>query len=621
MLLKRKLSALLLVAAMPGTLAAQPAEPVQPRTGPQAEPPQRPPYLAPGAPALVTAPAAETVSPATESGVTLREIKVVASQAGPDDQAAPPAGWHPVQEPLSGLRIDHRAGEPLNAAWVRRQFTANRVRDAGRAVALTQLINRAFLSAGFVNSGLLVQPDTSRDVLTLELIHGRLAARAGERPVEVRFVGDPHGLTPGFVGDRMPSARRQPVNAALIERDFRLLAEDPAIRTVNAQLRPGERPGEASLLLTILPEDRVDLYFSAGNSRSPSVGGERGAAGMRILNLFAGGDALFAEAGVTQGGPDITAGYSMPTFDPATILNLRASYNQAAVVDAPLVPLDIRSHERTFEMSLVRTLLRTPLTPAGEGRWSPSQTLTAGLGYVSRRQESFLLGQPFSFAPGSVDGRSEYGALRLLGDYVLRGVNQVFAASATGTIGLAGTRSIISGVLNPDRNFLALLVQLNYARRLSRDGLELRARFTGQLASSVLYSGERLAIGGEASVRGYRETLLLGDQGAIASVELAQPFSLFGAAGRARAFDWGSFSIAAFADAGYANSRTPAQPAPDTIASAGLSLSWRPSEALQLSVSYGDAFMHVVTTGSRDLQDDGVHIRLTIHPLRLFRAR
>ncbi|HEY0325020.1 MAG TPA: hypothetical protein VGC46_03450, partial [Allosphingosinicella sp.] len=360
----------------------------------------------------------------------------------------PPSGWRPAEDSLSGLRIDHRPGEPLDAAWVRRQFAANQVRDAGRAVALTQLVNRAFLSAGFVNSGLLVQPGGEPDVMVAELIHGRLAAPPGGESVEVRWVGGPMGLGPEFIRDRMPSAQHRPVNAAMIERDFRLLAENPAIRTVNAQLRPGERPGEASLLISVLPAERVDFYMTAGNSRSPSVGGERGAMGMSVRNFFTGGDTLFWETGLTQGGLDAMAAYSTPIFDPETTLNLRASHNAAAVVDAPLLPLDISSEERTLEASLVRTLLRRPLTPASEGSWSPSQTLTAGIGYASRRQESFLLGQPFSFAPGSVDGRAEYGAIRLLGDFVVRGVNQVFAASATGTIGIAGTRSDIPGLVN-----------------------------------------------------------------------------------------------------------------------------------------------------------------------------
>jgi hemolysin activation/secretion protein len=410
-------------------------------------------------------------------------------------------------------------------------------------------------------------------------------------------------------------------SAAAVERDFRLLTEDPALRTVNAQLRPGAGPGEASLAVTILPRERADFYVSAGNSRSPTVGGERVGIGAYARHFIASGDLLSGEAGLTRGVVDVAAAYSAPIFSPTTSFNLRGSYNDAAVIDTPLLPLDIRTRDISGQASILRQLVRAPLTPAGDGIWSPSQSLTAGIGISHRRQNSFLLDQPFSFAPGSVDGRAEYTALRLLGDYVVRNVDQVFAASVTGSVGLAGTRSNLQGVLNPDRHFLALLVQLNYARRLTATGFELRARLTGQAASSILYSGERLGVGGEQSVRGYRETLLLGDQGVVGSVELAFPFSLSGGEGARRSFDWGAFSIAAFADAAYvANVEGPA-PDPDAIAGTGLALTWQPTEAMSLRLTYGHALVEVDPTGTTDIQDQGFHLRFTIHPLRMFRLR
>jgi hemolysin activation/secretion protein len=419
----------------------------------------------------------------------------------------------------------------------------------------------------------------------------------------------------------MPSASRWPLSAAAVERDFRLLTEDPALRTVDARLRPGADPGEASLALTVLPSGRADLYLTAGNSRSPTVGGDRAAIGGFLRNAIASGDLFSAETGLTRGVVDASAAYTTPLFDPATSLNLRASYNEAAVVDAPLVPLDIATRDLAGQVTLMRQLLRAPLTPAGEGLWSPSRTLSAGIGVSHRRQNSFLMGQPFSFAPGSVGGRAEYSALRLIGDYVDRNVDQVLAASVTGTIGLGGTRSELPTVISPHRNFLTLLIQLNYARRLSRAGLELRARLTGQLASSVLYSGERLGIGGEASVRGYRETLLLADQGLVGSLELAFPFSLSGAEGGRRDFDWGAFSIGGFLDGAYADNVEGTEPQPQLIGAVGASLTWQPSEAVALRISFGHALVGVDPTGSPSLQDDGIHIRFTVYPLRLIGSR
>ena len=43
-----------------------------------------------------------------------------------------------------------------------------------------------------------------------------------------------------------------------------------------------------------------------------------------------------------------------------------------------------------------------------------------------------------------------------------------------------------------------------------------------------------------------------------------------------------------------------------------------PSEALALDIAYGIALVDGGATGSRDLQDRGIHVRLTLHPLRLF---
>jgi hemolysin activation/secretion protein len=604
------------LAALAAPVAAH-AQDSRPRTGPDAAPPAAPPYATPE-PALVP-PVSDQPGAAPASGPAVAGIRILADDQGAD--AVPPRAWRPPADNLSDLRIAYTPGEPLDAAWVERQFAANAVVGApvSRAVALTQLINRAFLTAGFINSGLIAaadQPDAP-GLIALRLVHGRLVAPPDGEAIAIGWTGgNSRGLTAGFVRGRFPSAARVPLSAVAIERDFRLLAEDPAVRTVNAQLRPGAAPGEASLVLDILPQDRVDLYLSAGNSRAPSVGGERIAAGGLIRNLVTAGDLLGGEAGLTEGVLDGSLSYATPFFSPRTTLSLRGSINRAAVVDQALEPLDIRTRERGAEIALSRRIIAAPLTPVGEGRWAPARSLSLGLGVGWRRQRSFLLGQPFSFAPGSENGRAEYGAVRLLGDYVQRSIDQVFAVSVTGTIGIDGTRSDIPGVPTPNRHFLVGLAQLNYARRLTPAGLELRARLTAQYSDGTLYSGERLSIGGEASVRGYRESLVIADRGLVGSVELARPVSLSGAVPGSRTFDWGAFTIAAFVDAGAGWNADGFNPRPRWLASVGPAVTWQPSEALSVRVAWGIALNDTEVTGSRDLQDDGLHIRVVMRPLR-----
>lgn len=607
-------------AALALALAASPAvaQGQRDRTGQDAAPAPLPSYAEPRAEPI--APTDPGPPAHADTAGTITSVEIAADALPRPADAVPPVGWTPPA--AADLTLEHRPGEPLDLAWVQRQFARNAIAGgpAARAIALVQDINRAFLSAGFVNSGLLVQGNGAPGTLSLRLVYGRLVGPDGRDAIDVTWAdSDARYLSADYLRRRLPSGNRQPLSAIAIERDFRLLTEDPALRSINAQLRPGERPGEASLALTVLPQTPGDLYILAGNSRSPAVGGERVGGGGSLRNIFAGGDIVSGELGLTSGVFDASFGYQTPIFDPATSFQMRATYNEAAVVDALLAPLDISTRERSFQASLNRQVIRTPLLPAGEGLWHPSRTLSLGAGFLYRVQDSRLFGIPFSFAPGSVDGRAEYWTLRLLQDYVQRGVDQVFAISTTVSIGLDGTRSDIVGVPNPDRNFVSILVQGNYARRLTPRGLELRARLTGQWASSVLYSGERIAVGGENSVRGYRETLLLADEAVIGSAEIARPFSFSGASGAGRTFDWGAFTPSAFVDIGYAHNRSEDQPLPDRIASVGASLAWQPSDALSLRVTYAYALRDGAPTGTRDLQDDGIQIRLVIRPLRLFR--
>jgi len=607
-----------------GLATAAVAQPDQPdlsreRTGPQAAPPPRPAFAQPTpAPLPPPAQSAQPAGPVADAPLATIEVTAEAGGAG----ARPPPRWVPPQEPGLDLKLDHRPGEVLDADWVRRQFTLNGLPRGGvsRALALVQLVNRAFLSAGFVNSGVAVRPAAAQGQLALRVVYGGLAAPApGQPPVEVMWsAGRARGLDAGYVRDRLPSAGERPLSILDLERDFRRLAEDPAIRTVNADLRPGARPGEASLALTVLPQDRFDAYASFANNRAPSVGGDRAAAGAAMRNALLAGDLFSAEVGRTSGLTDATVSYVAPAFSPRNALALRASYDDAAVVDQVLEPLGISARERFAEASFTRKLVDAPLLPSDQpGRWTPARTLTAGVDVAWRESRSFLFGQPFSFAPGAVNGRAEYTVLRFTGDYLSRNVDQVFAASLTASVGLEGTRSDLVQLRNPSPHFTTVLAQVNYARRLAANGLELRLRLGGQWTGDVLYSGERFSAGGESTVRGFRENLLLADRGAVGSVELAQPLRLSRVRAGPRAFNWDAVVVSAFADGALLRNAVAPQPE-HSISSVGVSLAWTPSEALAARVTYAKALETVDVAGAKSLQDRGWEFRVTVRPLRFW---
>lgn len=569
-----------------------------------ATPPEPAPRLKPAP----TPPAA----PAARGTVVLNDVTVEG-----DADASAAIVWPDLRDAESGLAVTLAPGEALGPGWLRRQFAANGLIgepvDLGRVIGLVQLLNQRFVALGYVNSGVLVppQPVIEREgVLRLELVLGRIGQESA-----VSIEAPSKGLSERYIERRLPTARAIPFNAAAFEREFRLLAEDEAIATINADLAATGSAGVAALRIAAVPADRFDLYAAIANSRSPTIGGERLALGGSARNLLGSGDILFAEIGTTDGVEDATLSYRGSLTRSLGVF-LNGFVNDALVIDPQLRPLDIRTQSHAVDAGIERALLREPLLPRGNGTFSPAQTLSARVSVTHRDATTFLLGERFSFSPGSEDGVARYTAARAGLDYLSRSVRQVLAGSLTVTLGLEGTRSDIPGVPTPDENFVGVLGQFNFARRLDDSGLELRARAEGRWHSSVVYPGERAPIGGVASVRGFRETLYLSDNALRGSLELARSFDL--APGRTdRAFGPGAISLAGFVDAVVFGNRADPQPPRGFLASTGASLAWSPIPALSARVTYAYGFQDVLVGGERDLQDDGFHFAVTFFPLKL----
>ncbi len=542
--------------------------------------------------------------------------------------ARPQPGWQPANISGSDLKLEIGPEEAFDVAWVERQFYINGMISANvpldQISSLVQIINRAFIANGYINSGLLIDgaPPENGGSLKLRLISGRIASgNPATSGIVVNWGLDGRNrLSEDYVINRMPAVKNIPLNAIEIEQQFRLLTENPAIQTVNAELRPGAKPGEAQLLLTVNPKPLLDIYFSAANSRSPSIGGERYSVGGSFRNALRPGDFLSVESGRTAGKYDFIAGYETPLLGPRTSLRVRGGFNDAAVIDPQLLALNIAASDWHIEGGVSHIIKQRPLSPrAKKGGWQSARTITLGLNVAHRQSTTKLFGRRFSFSPGAVDGRTEYTALRLNADLVQRGVNTVLALSITGTQGLEGTDANIPGLLRPDPNFRAIRGQVSYARRLNDKGLELRARLAGQWADGILYSGERFSAGGADTVRGYRETLVLSDTGAVGSVELVQSFNLLGKKAARSDFNAVAFSASTFIDGAILKNRAGARANPNEVGSIGASLAWTPSPAIRTQFTYARRLKKIAIPGTRDIQDRGFHFRLTIRPLEFFR--
>jgi hemolysin activation/secretion protein len=132
-------------------------------------------------------------------------------------------------------------------------------------------------------------------------------------------------------------------------------------------------------------------------------------------------------------------------------------------------------------------------------------------------------------------------------------------------------------------------------------------RGAAQLSADRLLPAEKLAVGGAHTVRGYRENLLVRDNGWVASVELRYPLlelevPLLGA-GRARA----RLELAPCYDIGRAWEVDVASPEPTTIHSVGIGLRAEVPERFTAAFYYGRRLREIRDPSDRDLQDAGVH--------------
>jgi hemolysin activation/secretion protein len=134
-------------------------------------------------------------------------------------------------------------------------------------------------------------------------------------------------------------------------------------------------------------------------------------------------------------------------------------------------------------------------------------------------------------------------------------------------------------------------------------------RSTFQIAHDPLLPVEKMPVGGVHSVRGYRENLLVRDNGLTASLEWRLP--LFPNGRRKAGFDAGALTMAAFADFGQSWDQDTGLPSDskERIYSVGAGALWQPLPTVGAQLYYGEGLKDLATGGD-DLQDRGWHFRV-----------
>jgi hemolysin activation/secretion protein len=450
---------------------------------------------------------------------------------------------------------------------------------------LRQQITEYYIKKGYINSGVIIPDQKVIDnIITLQVIEGSLT--------EVKVEGNEY-LHPSYIIDRIRAMSGSPLNQNRLKESLQILEQDPYIKQINAELSPGVMPGESILKIRVKEERPYKLFLEFNNNQSPSVGAERGEIHFAYHSLTGNGDILQGMLGATDGLTEIDMTYGFPLTIYDTKVEFHYRKNEATVEEEPFDKLNIKSKSDTYGLTLSQPIYR-----------KSNRNLTVSLTGERRHSKSFLLGRRFSFSPSARDGQTDIFALRFAQQWVQSSQKQALNGRSTINWGINAFGATSSN-FDEDSSFLSWLGQIRWLRRLSATNIIVVFRTDLQLSKDPLLPIEKFSIGGMDSVRGYRTNQLVRDNGLSSSIELRIPV-IHTKQGE------GIVHLAPFIDYGRSWNSDRDTPQPRTLASTGMGFLWKMNEKINFQFYGAFDLKKDVKTIDNDLQDKGIHFRLTV---------
>ncbi|MDJ0649215.1 MAG: ShlB/FhaC/HecB family hemolysin secretion/activation protein [Xenococcaceae cyanobacterium MO_188.B19] len=444
-------------------------------------------------------------------------------------------------------------------------------------------ITKLYTDSGYVNSGAYIPPQELEDgTVTIAVLEGKLEG--------INVTGTKR-LNADYVRSRLEIAADSPLNVDSLLEALQLLRLDPLIKNVSAELSAGISPGTSLLDVEIEEADAFKIRPNLDNKRSPSVGSFRRGIGLSHANLLGFGDRISFDYNNTDGSNSIDASYAIPINAKNGTIRLAYGYSDNDIIEDPFNALDIESESSYYELGF-----RQPLIV------KPNQEFTMGMNFSFQESQTKLLDTPFALSRGAEeDGETKIGAIRLFQEYVARNDRQVFALRSQFSIGI----DIFGSTINdnaPDSSFFAWRGQSQWVRRLDEDFLFL-LRGDLQFSASDLVALEQFRVGGFDSVRGYRQDLVLGDNGLSASAEVRVPLVRF------RKID-GVIQLTPFFDLGTVWNNDDSDIDNDFLASIGIGLNFNVADSFNARLDWGIPLIDVDNQGDT-LQESGLHFSIT----------
>ncbi|QDX31972.1 ShlB/FhaC/HecB family hemolysin secretion/activation protein [Dickeya poaceiphila] len=374
----------------------------------------------------------------------------------------------------------------------------NRCNNLEQINQLVHDVSNWYIQRGYITSrAFLSEQDLSGGVLQLEILEGRLETitinNHTERMTRTAF----------------PAREGEILNLRDIEQGMEQMNRMPS-QQVTIEILPGSKPGYSVVNLT----REAHLPFSVGltfdNSGQKSTGEEQLNGSLTLDNLFGFADQWFISGGhssrfaTSHDAESLQAGFSIPYG----YWNLGYSYSQSRYRNTFInrdFPWRSTGNSDTHRLSLSRVVFRN------------GTMKTAIAGTLSQRTgNNYLNG---AFLPSSSRKLSNVSLGVNHSQKLWGGLMTFNPAYSRGVRWFGAETDADNSADEPLAEFNKWTLSASYYRPIS-DSVTYLGSVYGQYSARALYGSEQLTLGGESSVRGFREQYTSGNRGAYWRNEL-----------------------------------------------------------------------------------------------------
>ncbi|WP_334977835.1 ShlB/FhaC/HecB family hemolysin secretion/activation protein [Nostoc sp.] len=487
-----------------------------------------------------------------------------------------------------------------NTAFSQGELNSAIANFTGQAITFAELLKAAnqitelYVQKGYITSGAYIPSQEFRSgIIKIQVVEGSL------EDIQVNVIKG--RLNSDYVRSRIAIATTKPLNINRLKEALQLLQLNPLIESLDAELTAGTRPGVNSLAVTVKGAKTFNTQLSINNNRNPSVGTfERGIT-LSEASLLGIGDRLNFTYKNTDGSNSFEGGYTLPVNPRNGTIGFNYRITDNKIIEPPFDDLDVGVNSREFELSFRQPILQRA-TP------EVSQELTLSLTAARRVSNSSIQGVDFPLFPGADDrGETRISELSFAQEWLQRSRQEVLAARSEFNLGIGAFNATINNS-EPDSRYFLWRGQLIYLRLLGQPKGQpaiaptLLLRSNVQLSTSSLLSIEQFSVGGQGTVRGYRQDVLLSDNGIFASAELRLPIARFPEL-------QGTLQVAPFIDFGTVWNTDRENPNPNTLVGSGLGLLWQMGDKFTARLDWGIPLINI-DNSKRTWQENGVYFQM-----------